>query len=128
MPVWRIRTIILTECPKLTENRVTLPSPSLGDLIEFLHLTPRRLPSHHSESPKPVKDTGNKKPPKFLGVVLSLELAAHSSLCFFSWNKNSDIRSPIHAPLPTLSVMCYLFSSISFSASLSFYVCFFRMT
>ena len=40
MPVWRIRTIILTECPKLTENRVTLPSPSLGDLIEFFTSDP----------------------------------------------------------------------------------------
>ena len=116
MPMRRIRTIILTKCP---ENRVTLPSPSTGDLIRFLTSAFAFTPLRVLQTSQ--KDTGYKKPPKFLntlGVVLSLELAVHPSLCFFSWNKNSDIWSPIYAPLPTLSALCCLFSPISFSSFL----------
>jgi len=34
------RAHILTECPRFTKDRVTLPRPCLGDLIKFLTSNP----------------------------------------------------------------------------------------
>jgi len=55
----RTRLYILTECPKFTKGQVTLPSPCIGDFINFLtsnpaafaFLTPRELPGTSTTTP-----------------------------------------------------------------------------